>query len=311
MRHVGAAMACDAVQLIGVADNTPQPRESAKKLGVKVFENLGDLLALKPDAVIVALPHALLAEATHRSLDASAHVLIEKPLALDVASAKNVSEHAEKLGLQLMVNFNHRFRPEYQRAYELVRDGAIGEVTFLGAHMSSGDGALPKWVWRPEIAGGGMMTYNGIHTLDHLIWLAGSRPAHVTAVTANQHFKEPLEDTLAGTIKFRNGAVAVVSQVKTKAKKTISVWETTVIGQTGTLRVGSDRSVACSSEVSDITEALPEENRFVTTLQYFAGSLLAGRVPVPGPADAIVALETLAAMYQSAKSGMAVSLDRA
>lgn len=309
MRHASAATACDEVELVGVADTSPEARLLARDLGADAVENLEDLLALTPDAVVIALPHALLADAAHKALDASAHVLIEKPLALDVASARRVTEHADRLGLNLMVNFNHRFRPEYLRASDLVRAGAVGEVTFVSAQMSSGDGPLPKWVWAPDIAGGGMMTYNGIHTLDHLIWLAGSRPARVTAMTGNLHFQENLEDTLAGTIQFENGALAVVSQVKTKAKKTIGVWETTVIGRAGTLRVESDRTVTCASEVRDLKEILPEENRFVTTLQHFAKSILAGKPPIPGAHDALRALATLTAMYRSAKSGVAVNVE--
>lgn len=308
LRHLQAAIECPDVQLVGVADSLPGPREKARAHGVVTANDLNGLLKLEPDAVVVALPHAMLPEAAHRILDARAHILIEKPLALDVAAAEDVAEHARSTDVHLMVNFNHRFRPEYMRAHELVREGTVGEVTFVNAHMSSGAGPLPGWVWDPETAGGGMMTYNGIHTLDHLIWLAGSRPVRVAAMSSNLHYHKPLEDTLSSTIQLESGALATVSQVKTGAEKTLGIWETTVVGKQGALKVGNGGTVTCSSLGKDLEEILPKQNRFRSTLDHFAQSILAGKAPVPGAADAIIALKTLTALYQSAESGTVVGL---
>ena len=79
-----------------------------------------------------------------------------------------------------MVNFVHRFRAEYRQAHAAVQAGAIGRPVLLVDAMASGRSDLPGWVWDHETAGGGMMMYNGIHSLDRLAWLAGSPIARVS-----------------------------------------------------------------------------------------------------------------------------------
>ena len=80
--------------------------------------------------------------------------------------------------VRLMVNFVHRFRAEYRQAHAAVQAGAIGRPVLVVDAMASGRSDLPGWVWDHETAGGGMMMYNGIHSLDRWPgWPAARSPA--------------------------------------------------------------------------------------------------------------------------------------
>jgi predicted dehydrogenase len=72
------------------------------------------------DAVYVPLPNGLHAEWTTRAADAGLHVLCEKPLAVDAAEAREVTDHCADRGVTLMEGFMYRYHPRTERVLELV-----------------------------------------------------------------------------------------------------------------------------------------------------------------------------------------------
>ena len=105
--------------------------------------------------------------------------------------------------------------------------------------MASGRSDLPGWVWDHETAGGGMMMYNGIHSLDRLAWLAGSPIARVSGAMGTFCYPVADEDSAVGTVTFRNGALGVVIQHKSDAPATLAGWQTTVYGTNGGIQLTS------------------------------------------------------------------------
>lgn len=133
------------------------------------------------DGVVIALPHHLHFPVALECLQAGIHVLCEKPLA---ASAREVSQlvaASEHAGVALAVNHVRRLFPPSEAARELLRQGAIGTVRFIGYY----DGCKYDWPAASGFAfglgggGKGVLFDIGAHVLDLLCWWLGY-PLRVT-----------------------------------------------------------------------------------------------------------------------------------
>ena len=301
IRHLSAAQEVDTVEVVGVADRAPEIRARiAPEAGVPVVEDLDALIELGPDAIIVALPHALLAEAALRSVDVGLHVLLEKPMATKLEDARRIATAADAAGVRLMVNYNHRFRDEYQNAKRWLDEGRIGRPTVFAESMFATSSPLPSWIWDPEMAGGGMMTYNGVHVLDHLMWLSGAPVASVTASLGHFSFDEKLEDTTVASLRFEDGTLGSLVQHKTSVPHARSVWETRVFGTEGTLTIVGGQGVTLSRGASEEHIQSGPERRFVVALEDFAAAIRGEREPQPDGPAGIRVLECLDALYRAA-----------
>ena len=130
------------------------------------------------DLVCIATPTFTHAPMTLGALDAGAHVLCDKPMAMDRDEAEAMLEKAQALNRIHMVDHELRFNPTRQKIKELLDSGAIGEVrhvNIVNITPSWGDPASrPKndW-WSLEEKGGGRLGANGSHQIDLLRWWFG------------------------------------------------------------------------------------------------------------------------------------------
>lgn len=109
------------------------------------------------DAIVIASP-----QSTHRDIVLAAvavgkPILCEKPMGASLAESVEMTEAAEKAGVVNMVGFNYVRTPATQFARQLIREGAIGDVTwFRGEHTEDfcADPATPgNWRTRGEANG--------------------------------------------------------------------------------------------------------------------------------------------------------------
>ncbi len=135
---------CDIVE--ERADN------AAKKLGVKAYYSVPDMLEKEPDLNIVDVctggneNGSLHYEPTMQALEAGKHVLVEKPLSNDIEEAREMVAKAKQKSLYLGCNLNHYFTPPAEKAKEYMDKGEIGELIYCLHKMG-----FP----------GGEMTYSG------------------------------------------------------------------------------------------------------------------------------------------------------
>ena len=278
-QHADAARRSGEAEVVAIADPAPAAAEAAACLGVRCWPDYEAMLdAVDLDAVVVSLPHAALPAAALAAARCGRHVLLEKPMAATSAAAHEVVQACREAKVRLMVNFVHRFRAEYRQAHAAVQAGAIGRPVLVIDVMASGRSDLPGWVWDHETAGGGMMMYNGIHSLDRLAWLAGSPIARVSGAMGTFCYPVADEDSASATVTFRNGALGVVVQHKSQAPATLAGWQTTVYGTDGGIQITSERGLQ-----SDLGQgALSPCKRTRTT----ASSARSGNSPPPSARSA-------------------------
>jgi predicted dehydrogenase len=209
------ALALEQVQVVGASDINPVlGRERAGELGCPFYEDHRAMLAEQhPDVAVVLTPHPFHASITIDCLQAGCHVLVEKPMAVHVGEADVMIETAELTDRLLAVNFQQRFRPEVQAAYDLIRDGHLGRVQRVEMVQTWTRTAayyrLANWrgTWAGE--GGGVLLNQAPHDLDLLCFLLGM-PSRVVAWTRRLLHDIETEDTVVALIEWPNGALGTL-----------------------------------------------------------------------------------------------------
>ena len=160
----------------GMKPGCRRPRE---KLGWEGYETDYHELVARPDIqlVDVSTPGDTHNEIVLAALAAGKHVLCEKPLANNLAEAREMLDAARRAGVIAIVNFNYRRVPAVQFAKKLIDDGAIGEVRHWRAVYLQdwiNDPNFPL-VWRlqKELAGSGALGDIAAHITDLGLYLVG------------------------------------------------------------------------------------------------------------------------------------------
>jgi predicted dehydrogenase len=144
--------------------------------------SVDDLLGHDLDVVVVAVPHDRLADHACRALEASAHVLVEKPAGIGVADVGRIVRAADAAGRRVKVGFNHRFHPATAKAIALARGGTYGPILHVRARYGHGGrlGYESEWRARRAVSGGGELVDQGMHLFDLSYALVGPLPLHST-----------------------------------------------------------------------------------------------------------------------------------
>ncbi|HEY6704272.1 MAG TPA: Gfo/Idh/MocA family oxidoreductase, partial [Xanthobacteraceae bacterium] len=163
------------------------------------------------DAVVLATPHSLHASQIIAAAAAGKHIHVEKPIALDRASADRAVEAARKAGVVLAVGYCRRFHPSIVEVRRRLADGRLGAVVSIVAQHTTSTAqfvAPDNWRAAPEEAPGGALTAVGVHALDHMIEFAG-RVRDVRCVTTRA-IPGPSDDTTTIMLRFHSGATGLI-----------------------------------------------------------------------------------------------------
>jgi predicted dehydrogenase len=197
------------VALVGYVDTDPNAlallREEAKVPAEKCFESLKEAFAAtQPAAVLIttALPgHVLVIEA---ALDAGLHVMVEKPFAPSVASARQLVDMAATKGLVLMVSQNYRFFPAPRAIAALVHESALGklhEISIDFRRYSPGRG-------RHQLEEQPLLVDMSIHHFDLLRLILDREPARIYCEAWNPEWTTFTGPSVAvASIVFEGGVV--------------------------------------------------------------------------------------------------------
>lgn len=132
-RHIPSFLRLkDDVSLCAVCDlNQDLARSVANRFGVpNAYSDLSEmLLKERPDVVDVCTPPKVHAPVAVESMESGCHVLLEKPMASDLSDCDWMIQASRKYGVKLSVFHNQKFYPQFLKAEDLVKSGAIGELT--------------------------------------------------------------------------------------------------------------------------------------------------------------------------------------
>lgn len=237
------ALALPTVDLVAASDiNTTTGRQRADELHCAFYEDYRQMLAeTRPEVVVILTPPFLHASMTRESLLAGCHVLVEKPMAIQVAEADEMIETARRCQRLLGVVFQQRWRPEITAARELLRKGFLGqiqrvELTAVWTRPTFYFHMAPwRATWRGE--GGGIITNQGSHHLDLLCYLLGS-PRHVFAWARRLLHRIETEDTVQAMLEWPAGALGMLHISTAEADEPERL---KIVGTRGTLEIGQHK----------------------------------------------------------------------
>lgn len=187
--HIPGYQAAPDVQVSAICDtNYPRAKQVAHENGIpNAYPDAATMLAAeKPDLVSVCVPNVYHKPIAIAALQAGAHVLCEKPMALHYADALAMVDAAAKVNRSLTVGHHMRFLPPIAAMHQYITSGKLGEIYYVKASYlrRSGIPGYGSWFTNKDLAGGGAMLDIGCHILDLSLWFLGHpRPVTVSAST--------------------------------------------------------------------------------------------------------------------------------
>lgn len=196
--------------LTAVFDRDPKRAgDLAQQYGARAYDRLEALVeASDVDAVIVATPNRNHSEGVLAAAAAGKHILCEKPLALDIASARAMIEACAGAKLVLQVGFNQRFWAQVQIAKALLQSGLIGKVHGFRSIYSEKSTAYPAATrYRYDLAqsGGATIIDLTIHRIDLARHLLGDFSG-VFAELVHSALPDKVDDNVWLLTRFAGGA---------------------------------------------------------------------------------------------------------
>jgi predicted dehydrogenase len=155
LTHIPYVLAQPDVGIVGLADaNEGRAGELAARFRLPcAYRTLGDLLdAQRPDVVHILTPPQTHAALAIEAMEAGCHVLVEKPMAVNLEEAEAMEDVARRRGVKLCVDHNHLFDPAFVRAKALVEQGAIGQPVWVESFEGFDVGATDNPYVKPGAA---------------------------------------------------------------------------------------------------------------------------------------------------------------
>lgn len=214
-----AAFCVDAIRDLPHADvvalcgrNVDALEASARKLGVrKTYSDCLDMIA-DPE---IELVHISTQPADHPSMavaaiDLGKHVMIEKPLAVDLAGGEAVmAALARNPGVVGGIDYVMRYSPLYERVQAIVSGSLLGALTHVSFQNFASDEGLDNdhWFWDGDKSGG-IFVEHGVHFFDIIGSIVGSPAMEVQGRTWLRSGDHPHEDRVSAVVTHQNGITA-------------------------------------------------------------------------------------------------------
>jgi predicted dehydrogenase len=174
-------------------------------LNTMLRERRGEL-----DAAIIITPHALHHDQTTQCLEAGLDVLLEKPMVLNAAEARDLIATRDRTGKLLVIAFQGSLSAQIRHATDMIRRGDIGDLLSISGTVWQSWAFNCRGTWRmqPELSGGGFLFDTGAHMLNTVADLAGQDFTEVSAWLANRDNPVEVMGVVMG--RLANGALVTL-----------------------------------------------------------------------------------------------------
>lgn len=256
--------------LTRIQGNIGGPGEKLDFSGVARYRDLRQVMDdSRVDAVDICLPTHLHASVAIDALQAGKHVLVEKPMALDAASARHMIAEAKKHDRVLMVAQVLRFFPVYEVLRDLLNSGRIGiarSAIFRRRCAAPGWGG---WLADPAQSGGGVFDLL-IHDVDMCLHLFG-RP-DTTSATGHEALASGV-DVITAELHYPGRRTVIVSGGWHHPKSYPFSMEYTIVADGGTVEFSSAGRAPALYRADGQMEplAMKEKDGYRAQIEYFLG----------------------------------------
>ena len=330
-RTIPGMMLCDNAELMAVMEINMELAEKcrAKWNCKRAYDSEAELLKdPEIDAVYIASPVVLHAKQAMMAADAGKHILIEKPLAMTAEEGQKVLDYCAEKGVRIAAGLMMRFGSYVQVMKQAIAEGKIGRPVSGYSQFTCWYPDMPG-VWRQnkKAGGGGAMMDMGVHCIDLMQYVLGTKVKQVAAFHDTLSFHYEVEDSSMVMLRMENGAQCVV-QSNFNIPDQAAKWRLeffgdqgrlmgeNVIGQVdgGTLDAlflgpqGGYDAVQDSKTAEGEHIEVEFGNCYQREIASFCNSLLTG-APLEAPAEEAVQVQrVIEAAYQSNDTGRIIDL---
>lgn len=318
----------DGAELEAVYARNPEKAEKFRaRYGVpKAYSDREALLADPDvDAVIIVTPNGLHRDFAVAAAKAKKHVIVEKPLEITSARARDIVETCMQEGVGLFLIYQMRYAKAAQTIKAAIDRGDLGQIILV--NVLDNEYRAPEYysrdAWRGtrELEGGGCLMTQTTHLLDLAQYLTGPVEAVFAHVRTAMHDIET-EDLAVATLKFENGALGIMSSSTAAFPAQRHIL--TVIGTKGTMAMNGEydeiifRGTSAAGTDIDAPEGFKFGDtadprtfptlRHRTQLQQITENILSERAGARTFADYLQALYLTDAIYLSSQECREVAL---
>jgi predicted dehydrogenase len=332
--HLKALANMPEVQLVGAADLRPERlKATEEKFGIhSLFTDYKKMLReIAPDAVSICTPNGVHSGPTIDALNSGAHVIVEKPMAMNPGECQKMIDAARKNKKKLAVGFQYRYHPNTDYLVRSRDDGRFGNIMFVKCQALRRRG-IPNWgvFGQKHMQGGGPMIDIGVHVIEMAHYVMGSpepiaasgntwtymgdKKSDVVSAWPNWDYKTyTVEDLAIGQIRFANGAILQIEAAFAGHIKE-DVWNFTMIGDKGGCQW--DPPMTFTDRAGTMVNEEPAYVGGKTDFPYLFALKLRNWVdacmkdtPLKAPGEAGLAVQKiLDGVYRSAEAGKEVAI---
>ena len=311
----------DTVRMEGIAAEVPQARCYATAEAMFEKEKL--------DLVSICTPNSLHRPLTLLALENGAHVLCEKPMAMNTAEAREMNAAAARANRRIMIHFSTRFHEQSLAMKAQVDTGVLGDIYFGRTLWNRRDNAprFGGWFGIKALSGGGPLIDLGVHRLDLALWLMGfPKPTWVMAATYDPLLRAraeregkpfDVEDLAVASIRFKNGATLLLETSWVLHQKEDQKMETSLYGTKGGLTLRNvNEGYSYEGEVYHAQggfqfntrhHSLPSD-AWLRGIDHYVDAILHDRPHIATGEEGLAVMELLDTIYESARLGAPVCL---
>jgi len=203
----------ETLDLVAAADLNPLTRERfTARYEAKAYETIEGLCEDKDvEAIWVSTPNRFHAPHAIYAMEHGKHVIVEKPMALNLAEAQAMIDVAKRTGQILIAGHTRSFIPPFRKMYNIIQSGELGAVRSINFF------AYTDWLLRPRVAeeldmaqGGGLVMRQGPHQIDTVRLLGGGMIKNVRGVVGQWMPERPIPGYYSAMFEFENGAYSTI-----------------------------------------------------------------------------------------------------
>ncbi len=329
--HIKAAVN-NKLEIAAVCDVLPEKMEELlAKHGLEKDESIKRytdyklmIEEIKPTLVSIATESGPHAEIALYCIDKGINVIIEKPMAMNMADADEIIRRSKEKNVKVCACHQNRFNIAVQKTRKALESGRFGRLSHGSIHVRWNrnrnyyDQAKWRGTWAQD---GGCLMNQCIHGIDLLRWMFGNEVEEVYGATRQQfHDYLEAEDVGMAVVKFKNGAVATIEGTTNVYPKNLE--ETLYIfGEKGTVKIGGTSTnnidvwdFADESDADQENKGLKEAtsnvygNGHTSLFADVIDAIENDRQPYVDAVAGRNALEMILAVYKSQKTGQPVKL---
>ena len=318
MHHARIYKKLPGVELLAICEAFEERRSSAaKELGCLGYGDMEKMFEEHPeiDAVSICMPDNAHLSAAEIAIRHHKHILIEKPIAKDLADGRKILDMVQGYDKVFLVGHLLRYDPRFYGLKEEIDAGALGELVHISLRRNS-----PITGPRRYIGASDLSMHVMIHDIDCVNWFVGSRPVKVFAKARSVALKEyDMNDVIYALVTYENGVVVCMEACWTlpETSPTIIDDQVEIIGVKGAAYIDPCdkglRLIRSEGVHYPDTRHWPYVDGAPTgdlsaEVSGFVSSILNGTRPLSDATDAYRALIVVDAIERSIATGMEVGI---